>query len=156
MKSFKDPNVVPPGGGWFWTHPETKDRIRGGSAEQLIFNAREYCRTNHLPIGLGFEQNIINSVCEELPDICQDTEPPSTVDLARQFARSVLKWTCSGFQCVTSEQYQERLNTCLGCDRWNGEAMFGLGRCGKCGCSGVKLYMTTEKCPLDKWPKISP
>jgi len=154
MKSFKYPNSVPPGGGWFWTHPETKDRIRGGNAEQLVFNSKEYCRRNHLPIGAGFDQRIVDDVCAELPDICQDTEPPSAIDMARQFTRSALNWVRSGLPCVTNEQFQERLDTCKACDKWNGEAVFGLGRCGKCGCTGVKLFMTTEKCPLNKWPKL--
>lgn len=152
MKSFTTPNVVPPGGGWFWTHPETKDRIRGGNADQLIINAKEYCRRNNLPIGLGFEQRIIDDVCAELPDICSDTEPPTPVEMARQFARAAVNWVNSGFSVVISEDYQARLDTCKACDRWNGEAIFGLGRCGKCGCTGLKLYAASEKCPLGKWP----
>lgn len=151
MKSFKTPNVVPPGGGWIWNHPETGDQIYGGSADMLISNAREYCRRNHLPIGLNFEQNIIDSVCARLPDICSDTEPPTPMEMAAKFARAAVTWVANGATVVSPEQFQQRLDTCRACERWNGEAFFGLGRCGKCGCSGVKLYMDTEKCPLSKW-----
>jgi hypothetical protein len=155
MKSFKEPNVVPPGGGWFWTHPETGYRVRGGNADQLFFFAKEYCRVNNLPIGLGFEQRIIDDICNELPDICTDTEPPSPAEMARQFTRAAFQWTRNGFPIVSAEQYAERLSTCQACDRWNGEAVFGLGRCGKCGCTGLKLYASTENCPLGKWPILT-
>lgn len=150
MKSFKTPNVVPPGQ-WRWTHPETGVEIYGGSADVMINNAREYCRKNNLPIGAGFEQRIIDDLCAKIPEICDDTEPPTVPEMAATFARSVKRWVSNGMGTVDFEKFHARLQTCQACDRWNGEAMFGLGRCGKCGCSGVKLYMDTEKCPLDKW-----
>lgn len=151
MRYFLTPETVPPQGGWIWTHPETGHEIRGGNAAMLLSNARDYCRVNNLPIGVGFDQRIIDSLCDKLPEICGNTEPPTISEMAASFARSAKQWIAGGAHTLSFEQYHQRLTTCQGCDRWNGEAFFGFGKCGKCGCSGVKLYMNTEKCPLNKW-----
>ena len=152
MKRWRTPEVVPFGGLWRWKHPETGAEIWAVNGFQLLDKARQYCRVNNLPIGVNFDQRIIDDVCAQLPDICVDNEPPSLAERAASFMRSATQWASNGFKCVSHEDYEKRLETCRGCERWSGEALFGLGRCGKCGCSGVKLYMDTEKCPLNKWP----
>lgn len=138
---------------WRWTHPETGFVIEAVNAHQLLDKARQYCRVNNLPIGLGFDQRIIDDVCRDIPDICNDTEPPSLPERMASFARSAISWIANGAKVVDFKTYDDRIQTCRACDRWSGEVYFGLGRCGKCGCSGLKLYMDTEVCPLNKWPK---
>jgi hypothetical protein len=150
MKTLLTPNTVPPGQ-WRWTHPETGVELYGANFDALLLAAREYCRKNSLPIGVEFEQRIIDDLCARNPQICSDTEPPTVSEMAATFAGSVKRWVSNGMGVTNFETYHARLSVCKTCDRWNGEALFGLGRCGKCGCSGLKLYMDTEKCPLSKW-----
>lgn len=61
------------------------------------------------------------------------------------------KWAKAGFPIVSGEVLSERKGICAACEFWNADAFGGLGRCGKCGCSGVKLRLATSKCPLKKW-----
>ena len=61
------------------------------------------------------------------------------------------KWATAGFPIVSGEGLAERKRICAECEFWNAGAFGGLGRCGKCGCSGVKLRMATSRCPLKKW-----
>lgn len=61
------------------------------------------------------------------------------------------QWAKAGFPIVSGEVLSERKGICAACEFWNADAFGGLGRCGKCGCSGVKLRLATSKCPLKKW-----
>lgn len=61
------------------------------------------------------------------------------------------QWAKAGFPIVSDEGFEERKRICLECEFWNAAAFGGLGRCGKCGCSGVKLRLATSKCPVEKW-----
>jgi hypothetical protein len=61
----------------------------------------------------------------------------------------------SGFKTVSAAKYYERKAICEACEHWQGEAMFGYGKCGKCGCASVKLAIASESCVMNppKWPK---
>ena len=48
---------------------------------------------------------------------------------------------------VAPEVYSERLEICRACEHYE----LATGRCRKCGCSGLKLELATEKCPIGKW-----
>jgi hypothetical protein len=51
----------------------------------------------------------------------------------------------------TPQQMAACLEICTGCPQWDPTAR----RCRQCGCfGGFKSWITTEKCPLDKWPKF--
>jgi len=73
---------------------------------------------------------------------------PSISSMASNFTSSMAKWVGAGFKTVDEELYNKRLLTCRECEHWK-EA--GIGRCMKCGCAGIKLWLATEKCPIDKW-----
>ncbi len=51
---------------------------------------------------------------------------------------------------VAPEVYQERLEICHGCEHHNR----ACGRCRKCGCAILKLWVATERCPIGKWERI--
>lgn len=160
MKSFKDVSWVPSGGGWTFFHPETGHRIYASSFYDLENNVYAYNARNNIPTGANYSQKIIDQICERSPDACNDSEPPTFVELAVRFARAMFSWAASGFSCVTADQFATRQQICAGsettpaCSAWRGSAGFGYGKCGSCGCTGLKLFMTTEKCPQNKWPQL--
>ena len=150
MKQIKDLNWVPPGG-WTYRHPETGVDISSGSLDNVVNKVRAYNEVNHFPNGVNLEQQVIDGVCERCPECCTDTEPPSPLDIARRFAREMTYWMANGCEVTESEVFHTRKSTCEACPKWRGEAAFGLGRCGSCGCLGLKLYVATSRCPDGKW-----
>jgi hypothetical protein len=51
---------------------------------------------------------------------------------------------------VAADVLEERRALCLPCE-FNGHRESGGIRCTKCGCSGLKLHLATERCPVGKW-----
>ncbi len=83
-------------------------------------------------------------------------EEPTVSELAANFAGSVLRWGAAGFPVASTELYTERAKICEACEHWNPTARLGLGKCAapKCGCTSLKRWLSTEKCPLGKWPPL--
>jgi len=79
---------------------------------------------------------------------------PALADLATNFTGAVARWAGQGFPTVPAEQYAARAAVCEACEFWDGTARLGLGKCNApgCGCTKLKRWLTTEKCPLGKWP----
>ena len=73
---------------------------------------------------------------------------PSLADMTKSFASSVYGWARAGFAVASEETKSERLAICRECEFWK-EGKYG--RCMKCGCSGIKLWLATERCPIGKW-----
>jgi len=80
------------------------------------------------------------------------TRHPTAIDMVTNFAKAMSKWAKAGFATVDEPRFNERMKTCRACDRWDGTANAGLGKCRACGCTRLKLWLETETCPLDKWP----
>ncbi len=56
-------------------------------------------------------------------------------------------WAKSGFQRVDQEEFDRRRSICKSCEHWDAEALFNRGKCRKCGCSQLKLWMASARCP---------
>ena len=84
-----------------------------------------------------------------------DISPPPILTQARSLADTALKYASSRFRNATEEEYNERLAICNSCEFWKADALLGMGRCLKCGCSGAKLHVAVAKCPIDKWLPIT-
>jgi len=68
----------------------------------------------------------------------------------KQFTKELAKYIQAGSPNVTSEEYEERLNTCNDC-----EHITEKFTCGKCGCNmTAKAKWATSACPENKWPEI--
>ena len=54
---------------------------------------------------------------------------------------------------VTADVLAERTAKCQECPAWDGAARMGLGRCNdaRCGCTGFKRELATERCPRKMW-----
>ena len=75
-------------------------------------------------------------------------------EMASNFASAISEWIANGAPVVSKAQYKERASQCLECEFWDPEAFAGKGKCLRCGCSGVKLYLATSKCPEGKWEAV--
>lgn len=78
---------------------------------------------------------------------------PTLLEMAENFAAAVDRWARSGFRTASPEVYAARSAICNACPHWDGAARRGLGKCKApgCGCTGLKRWLETEKCPLGKW-----
>ncbi len=81
---------------------------------------------------------------------------PTALELAANFAGAMSRWASAGFRTVSAEQYAARSAVCDACEMWDGAARLGLGKCKApgCGCTSMKRWLASERCPLDKWHKV--
>ena len=80
-------------------------------------------------------------------------QEPTAAELAANFSSALARWSAAGFPVVSREIYDDRAAICAPCEFWDGAARLGLGKCThkKCGCTKMKRWLATEKCPLGKW-----
>lgn len=78
---------------------------------------------------------------------------PTVVELLENFSKATVKFLKSGMPVVDEAVCKARLKICGECEHWDGKARFGLGKCAhvKCGCTKLKHWMASEKCPIGKW-----
>jgi hypothetical protein len=78
---------------------------------------------------------------------------PKLTELAHRAGRAFLAWAKAGFPVADERTIKHRRAACLNCQWWNGEARGGLGKCAhaKCGCTKLKWWLATEKCPDGRW-----
>lgn len=64
------------------------------------------------------------------------------------------RWVAAGLPVVGEDEHRARAAACGGCERWDGDARGGLGHCKHpgCGCTRLKWWLKTERCPAGKWP----
>jgi hypothetical protein len=96
----------------------------------------------------------VKEVREKFPLPGQAPRPPVPTlgELAVNFTEAIAGWAKAGFKTVAREIYEHRLSICSACEFWQADAILGTGKCRKCGCSKVKLWLATSKCP-DKPPR---
>lgn len=89
---------------------------------------------------------------EEPPQV----EEPTRLDMIKNFSSAMANWVKSGYKTVDKSTYLQRLAICESCDLWDPKARAGLGKCNhkKCGCSKMKQWLASEKCPLEKWKAV--
>lgn len=56
---------------------------------------------------------------------------------------------------LTDPEFRARAAACAGCEFWDAAARGGLGKCRVCGCTQLKLWLATERCPKGRWPALS-
>lgn len=154
MLTPRDINHTPPNM-WRYRHPTTGYLIEGAySMSRLYAMVKDYCKANNLPDIPNLERELVAYICNAEPTYCESTEPPSYAQRAKTFARAMTDWMAGGLKSVTHEQYEQRLEICKICPYWRGQGALGFGSCGKCGCSGLKLYLPTQACPDGRWNAI--
>lgn len=78
---------------------------------------------------------------------------PGLAQTALNAVKASARFAASGFQKASQPTYLARQALCRACPEWDDTGHAGLGRCRKCGCSGIKLTWASERCPLGKWEK---
>lgn len=68
--------------------------------------------------------------------------------------RALAKWARGGFGLVERRARALRRRACEACPFWAKRGNLGLGECRHpaCGCTRVKRWLATERCPVGKWP----
>lgn len=77
----------------------------------------------------------------------------SPSSLLANFSVATARWVAAGFPVVARSEFERRLAVCGKCALWDAKGFCGIGKClhGRCGCSVVKHWLATEKCPDKKW-----
>lgn len=156
MNSFKDPNWVPPGG-YRYQQPESGLQFHENYWVNLVNKVRAHRIANQYPLGLNWEQQLIDYNCEANPEWCADTQGPTLAGMVKSFTFAMIDWVKSGMRVVTPEQYQARLESCNGCTEYRGGGSPAENyntRCSRCGCSVVKLSLGSSVCPIGRWDAI--
>jgi hypothetical protein len=73
----------------------------------------------------------------------------SLAGMAGNFAKATFRWVTAGAPVVTEEEFKRRAAICESCPHWHPEAL--VVKCDRCGCSGLKLVLATERCPIGNW-----
>ena len=157
MQAITDTSMVPPGG-WIYLD-EDGNKFRGTTLEHAVVVVREAYFASKKTPPKNLEYAIMDQICKRLEsdphsDRCFDYTPPTKTELLTRAGNAIKNFVNNGFKMVTAEQLLDRRSVCEECSLWNGEGSFGMGRCGSCGCSGLKLHVAGEKCPLNKWEEI--
>lgn len=89
---------------------------------------------------------LVNLYRDELPE-------PRMTELAHRAGRALLKWARAGFPVADEATITQRRAACQSCPHWQAQARRGLGKCGhaKCGCTKLKWWLATERCPDGRW-----
>lgn len=73
------------------------------------------------------------------------------VEMMRNAALALGNHAKNGFRNATETTYNLRKNICDACQFWDADGWGGLGKCEKCGCSGIKLKFSSSTCPMGHW-----
>ncbi len=81
-------------------------------------------------------------------------DEPTVAELAANFTGALGRWLSAGAPVVSAEIYATRAAACDACPHWSATARLGLGKCSApgCGCTSLKRWLATERCPLAHWP----
>jgi hypothetical protein len=82
-------------------------------------------------------------------------ESVSLITKAGNLGAALVEWGAGGFAMASEETRLKRRAICEQCPqgRWNPSGNLGLGECmhPKCGCSKLKWFLATSRCPLKLW-----
>jgi hypothetical protein len=73
--------------------------------------------------------------------------PPLSTAKASSVVRSAVRWIAHGLHVAPEALQWERSCVCALCPAWDA----GRRRCNECGCTSLKHWLATERCPLGRW-----
>lgn len=154
MKKLKSVSRVPHPGFFRFRNWEDGFVIESPNFMVLKARAKDYRNANGFPVGLQFDDQFEENVCDNaFAGTCVEFTPPTLAEKAGHLAKSLFKWAQSGFSVVSQEVIEARLAICRQCNFYGGEKGLIKVACKKCGCSAKKAFLATEHCPLPepKW-----
>lgn len=147
-----------PDDGWTFAHPYYS---------RVVLMAHAHRVEVGLSIPHDWEAWVELRICEATPSACYEVadapvEPSgsSWTKKALQFGQAMFSWAAAGFPVTTWDQFKARLQQCEGdaelgiprCPQYHvSKGGIGLTHCGACGCTKLKLFVFSERCPIGKW-----
>lgn len=154
MRKVRDISAVPKGGTFIYVHENGYEQ-RHPYFNQLKEFVKQYKLANNFPITLTFDDEFEQNVCAHAADItCEEFVPPSLLGRLSSVAKALYRSAKSGFKVVAAEQFEERKAICGACNYYRGDNGLLKIACARCGCSGVKLHVASEHCPIYKWNSL--
>lgn len=90
-------------------------------------------------------------VTNNIPNI----SPPPISTQIKSLTKETINWVKNGMPVVSDKTYKNRLNICMHCEFWEKHENGPFdGRCLKCGCTSLKLKLSTTSCPIHKWSSV--
>lgn len=88
---------------------------------------------------------------DPIPGLAEPVRIRTKIQAAGVALRS---WRQAGFPILDRAGRKARGGACAACDFWHPLGNLGLGECRapSCGCTRLKRWVATEKCPEGKWP----
>lgn len=113
---------VPAGSVWHCKHPVTGYEFHGRNRDVLLQDVKQYLLANNMPIGLEWEDQVEQWVCEAMPNECVGTvagkaikvRPLSLSDVERG-SRVMLKHYVTGSKLVEPAEAKRRADICAVC-----------------------------------------
>ena len=115
--------------------------------------------TNNCP-RYGWMRGYRYDICQgkiqsESRDVLLDSfiqvQEPNLITKVTNLTNSLIDYALKGFQNVTKESYQHRLDVCDKCEFCKKEDV--LWTCLSCGCNvKIAAAIATKDCPLNRWP----
>jgi hypothetical protein len=114
-------NEVPPGG-FRYTERETGRLIQSPSWNDLISDVKKHRIANNIPIGLEFEKEVEEQLCQILPagscirdNDSKDSFGPVTLEQFKRGSATLFEWWSSGRQTVDDGTAEARTKICASC-----------------------------------------
>jgi hypothetical protein len=86
-----------------------------------------------------------NEIAKKTPQNNNPLPQLSFLEKLENLKDALKQWSAAGFPIAQDEVIENRRGLCSNCEFWTGKT------CKKCGCSGLKWFLSTSKCPLSKW-----
>lgn len=114
--------LMPHGGLFYINDPLTKKPLEGTTFNMIVDRATAYRRSNSIPIGLEFEDELEAQICEKYPQECEVNRralgvslvAPGLYDVARASA-VMIKHKVNESELVSQEEANARAQTCRNC-----------------------------------------
>lgn len=159
----KNPGAVPPGGICRYKDPDAGFIVSHPYYDQVKAQAKDGRNKRGLQIPFNWDAFFDEQFCKATPTACVEVPDapvetsPNWAQLAISFGTSIFRWVASGGGVVPWETFKQRYRQCTGdadlprCPKFTTFRGTGITKCGSCGCSSLKLWLPSERCPIGKW-----
>jgi hypothetical protein len=157
MKEVIHKSNVPAGGYYYYVDPDSGAQFKHPYYAELFNMATKHRTVNNFKLGDDWELVFSDIVCSSTPSaVCADSYSQDTLSKMTRFGKALLNWAKQGFPVCTEEQLAERRAVCESCIHFGGAKEILKVGCKKCGCSGLKLALSSERCPDNppRWKAI--
>lgn len=124
-----------PPGGWIYTQFETGARLQAGSFIDLVSTVKKHRMANNIPIGLAFDSEIEDQICQRMPaGVCDRTGQPVwkgqafDLETVLRGTRTIASWFIGGRKKAEPKEIVRRTAICSSC--YLNQPVQGCASCG--------------------------